>query len=66
MPAQNALSVRVSAALKKRGMKYLGPVTVYAHLQACGIINDHLSSCSRYAWINAQYPTCVREPEDEK
>ena len=52
--------------LQKRGMKYLGPVTVYAHLQACGIINDHLSSCSRYAWINAQYPTCVREPEDEK
>ena len=66
MPAQNALSVRVSAALKKCGMKYLGPVTVYAHLQACGIINDHLSSCSRYAWINAQYPTCVREPENEK
>ena len=65
MPAQNALSVQVSAALKKRGMKHLGPVTVYAHLQACGIINDHLASCFRYADILEHYPVqhCPIEAE---
>lgn len=39
----------MSGDLKKRGMKYMGSVTVYSHLQACGIINDHLESCFRYA-----------------
>ena len=34
--------------LKKRGLKYMGSVTVYSHLQACGIINDHIESCFRY------------------
>ena len=41
VPPSNALSENISRNLKNRGMKYLGPVTVYAHLQACGIINDH-------------------------
>ncbi len=57
IPAQNALSETVSADLKKRGFKYLGPVTVYSHLQACGIINDHSQACFRYADIVANYPT---------
>ena len=35
------------------GFKYLGPVTVYSHLQACGIVNDHLETCPRYAVVNA-------------
>lgn len=48
IPASNGLSNRVSADLKKRGLKYMGPVTVYSHLQACGIINDHWESCFRY------------------
>lgn len=34
--------------LKKRGFKFLGPTTVYAHMQACGMVNDHLMSCFRY------------------
>ena len=49
IPARNGLSDKVSGDLKKRGMKYMGSVTVYSHLQACGIINDHLESCFRYA-----------------
>ena len=49
IPARNGLSDRVSKDLKKRGLKYMGSVTVYSHLQACGIINDHLESCFRYA-----------------
>ena len=48
LPARNGLSDRVSSDLKKRGMKYMGSVTVYSHLQACGIINDHLDTCFRF------------------
>ena len=48
VPARNGLSDRISADLKKRGLKYMGSVTVYSHLQACGIINDHWEGCYRY------------------
>jgi DNA-3-methyladenine glycosylase I len=48
VPATSELSDTVSAALKKKGFKFLGTTTVYAHLQATGIINDHLTSCFRY------------------
>lgn len=48
IPAKNGLSDKISRDLKKRGFKYLGSVTVYAHLQACGIINDHTEGCFRY------------------
>lgn len=56
MPAKNALSETIAKDLKRRGFKYLGPVTLYSHLQACGIINDHHSSCFRYAELTAQHP----------
>lgn len=46
--AKNELSDRISADLKKRGFKYLGSVTVFSHLQACGIINDHAPDCWMY------------------
>ena len=48
IPASNDLSDRIARDLKKRGMEYIGSVTVYAHLQACGIINDHVKECFRY------------------
>ena len=48
IPARNGLSDRISADLKKRRLKYMGSVTVYSHLQACGIINDHWEGCFRY------------------
>ena len=48
IPARNGLSYRISKDLKKRGLKYMGSITVYSHLQACGIINDHLETCGRY------------------
>lgn len=48
IPARNGLSDRISSDLKKRGLKYMGSVTVYSHLQACGIINDHWEGCFRY------------------
>ena len=47
VPARNGLSDRISADLKKRGLKYMGSVTVYSHLQACGMVNDHWEGCFR-------------------
>lgn len=48
LESKNALSDQISKDLKKRGFKYLGSITVYSHLQACGIINDHDPACFRY------------------
>ena len=45
IPATTELSTRLSKDLKRRGFKFLGPTTVYAHLQATGLVNDHLMSC---------------------
>ena len=41
VPAKTPLSEAVSAALKRRGFKFVGPVIVYAWMQAVGIVNDH-------------------------
>ncbi|WP_214775192.1 DNA-3-methyladenine glycosylase I [Exiguobacterium sp. s37] len=46
VPATTELSERLSKDLKRRGFKFLGPTTVYAHLQATGLVNDHLTSCT--------------------
>ena len=51
VPASTKLSVTVSRDLKKRGFRFMGPVIVYAHLQATGVVNDHLVSCFRYGEI---------------
>lgn len=48
VPATSKLSDRVSSDLKARGFKFLGTTIIYAHLQATGIINDHIVSCFRY------------------
>lgn len=47
VPAHTPLSEAMSAALKKRGFKFVGPVIVYAWMQATGIVNDHASGCFR-------------------
>jgi len=48
LPARSELSDRVSKDLKSRGFKFLGSTIIYAHLQATGLINDHLVRCFRY------------------
>ena len=48
VPAQTALSQEISKDLKKKGFKFCGPTIVYAYLQACGLINDHLVTCPRH------------------
>lgn len=45
---RNELSDRLSKDMKKRGFKYLGSITFFSHLQACGIINDHSCNCYKY------------------
>jgi DNA-3-methyladenine glycosylase I len=47
-PVTSELSDRVAKDLKKRGFKFVGSTTIYAHLQAIGVINDHLVSCFKY------------------
>jgi DNA-3-methyladenine glycosylase I len=49
VPAKTPLSEDISAALKKRGFKFVGPVIVYAWMQAVGIVDDHLTGCFRRA-----------------
>jgi len=48
VPAETALAQKVSKDLKKRGFKFCGPTIVYAFMQACGLINDHLVDCHRH------------------
>jgi len=55
IPAKTDLSDKISLDLKKRGFKFLGSVIIYSHLQATGIINDHLTSCFRYKEIKNSY-----------
>ena len=40
--------------LKKRGFKFLGPTVLYAHMQAVGMVNDHCTSCFRYAELRGR------------
>ena len=47
VPAKTPLSEKLSAALKARGFKFVGPVIVYAWMQAVGIVNDHVADCFR-------------------
>jgi DNA-3-methyladenine glycosylase I len=47
VPAKTPLSEEMSKALKKRGFKFVGPVIVYAWMQATGLVNDHSRDCFR-------------------
>lgn len=66
VPASNGLSDIISRDLKKRGFKYLGSITVYSHLQASGIINDHSADCPCYQRIIDQYPTVRKRRTKER
>lgn len=47
VPSQTELSLEISKDLKKRGFKFLGSTTVYAFMQAVGLVNDHVLTCFR-------------------
>ena len=48
IPARTELSDMISKDMKKRGFKFVGSTIVYAHMQAVGLVNDHIKSCFRY------------------
>ena len=49
VPATTAISDALSKDLKKRGFRFVGSTIIYAHMQATGMVNDHLVSCYRHA-----------------
>ncbi|MCA9234083.1 MAG: DNA-3-methyladenine glycosylase I [Planctomycetales bacterium] len=53
VPATSPVSDAVSKDLKQRGFKFVGSTIIYAHLQATGLVNDHLVSCFRYKQCSA-------------
>jgi len=66
IPVSNGLSRRIATDLKRRGMTFVGPVNIYAHLQACGIINDHHRDCPIHAAIAATATIRHLPPDDEQ
>ena len=65
IPVSNGLSKRIAKDLKKRGFTFVGPITVYSHLQACGMINDHDRDCFCYRRIISEYPTVRKRRDNE-
>src|SRR6267154_4378350 len=51
VPATTRESDALSKDLRKRGFKFVGSTVMYAHMQACGLVNDHLIDCFRYGEI---------------
>ena len=51
LPAKTALSDHISADLKKRGFKFVGSTVIYAHMQATGMVNDHVTGCFRHGQV---------------
>jgi DNA-3-methyladenine glycosylase I len=49
VPAETAISRKMSKELAARGFKFCGPTIVYAFMQAVGMVNDHLVTCHRHA-----------------
>jgi DNA-3-methyladenine glycosylase I len=49
IPAKTALSDQVSKELIRRGFSFVGSTIIYSHLQAVGVVNDHMVNCFRYA-----------------
>jgi DNA-3-methyladenine glycosylase I len=52
LPPRSDASDALAAELKRRGFKFAGSTIMYAHMQACGLVNDHLASC--YRWKQVQ------------
>jgi DNA-3-methyladenine glycosylase I len=49
LPAETPLARAVSADLRRRGFRFVGPTIVYSLMQACGLVNDHVTSCFRWS-----------------
>jgi len=52
IPSRTAISDALSADLRRRGFAFVGSTIVYAHMQATGMVNDHLMTCFRYGELS--------------
>lgn len=52
VPATTPLAERLSREMKARGFRFLGPTILYAHMQATGMVNDHLVDCHRWSELD--------------
>ena len=48
VPAMTPLAEKISKDMKRHGFRFVGPTIVYAFMQACGLVNDHMVDCHRY------------------
>jgi len=51
IPVTTPAAERLSKELKRRGFRFIGPTVMYSHMQATGMVNDHLVSCPRHAAV---------------
>jgi DNA-3-methyladenine glycosylase I len=63
LPARTEISDALSKDLKNRGFKFVGTTIIYAHMQATGMVNDHLVTCPRHAELGGR--TGGRRPETQ-
>ena len=56
LPVKTPESEAMSAALRERGFRFVGPTICYAHMQATGMVNDHLVGCFRYRQLSRAWP----------
>jgi DNA-3-methyladenine glycosylase I len=56
LPSTTAESVALSKVLKRHGFRFVGPTTVYATMQACGVVNDHVADCHVRAEVERLSP----------
>ena len=54
VPATTPISDAMSKELKRRGFRFVGSTTIYAFMQAAGMVNDHLTSCFRYQEVRQE------------
>jgi DNA-3-methyladenine glycosylase I len=57
IPAETEESRAMSKDMKKRGFRFVGPTVCYAFMQAVGMVNDHVTSCFRWAEVQDHYPS---------
>eukprot|EP00039_Didymoeca_costata_P011316 m.158213 g.158213 ORF g.158213 m.158213 type:complete len:91 (-) comp15130_c0_seq11:52-324(-) len=48
MPVKTDIAIALSADLKERGFRFVGPTIMYVYMQAVGMVNDHITSCHRH------------------
>jgi DNA-3-methyladenine glycosylase I len=64
LPATSKLSDAFSKDLKARGMSFVGSTVIYSHMQAVGMVNDHLTDCFRYPAVRRLVARVIPQQED--